>query len=621
MKLEILLSVMNYKLKDLDKHNITSDCTVINQCDKEEYKEYKNFKIYNNKEKGISKSRNEALRKSSGDILLFCDDDVVYNDDYENIVINEFNKNKKADVIIFNFNNLNRKKRINKRTKRLHLFNSLNYATYNIAIRKDSLKGLRFDETIGPGTKYANGSDSVFIKSLFDRGLKVYTSSKYLGTVSNEKSTWFNGYNEKFFYNKGALFTAINRRFRKLLFIQFLIRHKEVLVNLSFKEAYKNMIKGSNDYLKDLNNYYKNRVLQVSVCNTFRGIEKLELDEAEFIKDYIFDFLTPTYDTFKNYEDRIVNSKGVYYNFDIERNNLFNKIKYSNKLHKFLKDHKYNIVHINSTAFFFVLNVAIIAKLCGIKKIIIHSHSVRKLSFIKTTIIKILNPLLYHISDEHLACSNNAAKHFYNKKYLNNIDIIKNGLDIDLFKYNESIRKKYRKELKIDNKIVYGNVAALDKRKNHIYLINLFNEIQKKQPNSVLLIIGKGQEENNIKKLIKQLHLEDKVMMLGFRDDISNLLNAMDVFIFPCTMEAFGIAPLEAYTNGLKVYCLSNVADTLKGLSLLNIFDLEDKLSTIADRIIKEDLDYDRNKGYIEVKKNGYDIKATTKKLRSIYMR
>lgn len=252
MKLEVLLSVMNLNKNDLDKMNITSKCTVINQCGKNKQNQYKNFDIYSYDEIGTSNSRNRGLEHITKDIILLCDDDVVYNKNYEKIVLQEFKNNKKADVIIFNFNVKNRKKRIIKKRKRLRIYNSLNYATYNIAFRKNSIlnNNIKFNILFGPGAKYNSGEDSLFIRDLFKNKLKVYSSPEYLGTVYNNKSTWFNGYNEEYFLNKGALFTAINPKIRHILILQYLLRHKEVLTDLNFKEAYKIMSNGSKDYLK-----------------------------------------------------------------------------------------------------------------------------------------------------------------------------------------------------------------------------------------------------------------------------------------------------------------------------------------------------------------------------------
>ncbi len=255
MKLEVLLSVMNLNKKDLDKMNITSICTVINQCEKNKIEKYKNFNIYSYDEIGTSNSRNRGLEHIKEDIILLCDDDVIYNKDYEKIVLKEFKNNQKADAIIFNFKSPNRKKRVIKKRKRLHIYNSLNYATYNIAFKKESIlsNNIKFNTMFGPGAKFNNGSDTIFIRDLYKNKLKVYSSPEYLGIAYNKKSTWFKGYNEKFFFNKGALFTAINPKIRHILIFQYLLRHKEVLTNLKFKEAYKIMLKGSKEYLKEVN--------------------------------------------------------------------------------------------------------------------------------------------------------------------------------------------------------------------------------------------------------------------------------------------------------------------------------------------------------------------------------
>ncbi len=110
MNLEVMLSVLNLQKENLDKMNITSRCTVINQCGKEGFEEYKNFKIYSYNELGTANSRNRGLERITEDIILLCDDVVVYNNDYEKNIIEEFHSNPKADIIIFNVNNPYRKK-------------------------------------------------------------------------------------------------------------------------------------------------------------------------------------------------------------------------------------------------------------------------------------------------------------------------------------------------------------------------------------------------------------------------------------------------------------------------------------------------------------------------------
>ena len=254
MKLEVLLSTIDVKTKDLDNMNITCKCTVINKGIKEGLVKHKNFNIYTYNESGVSKSKNRGLSKISEDIILLSDDDVVYSDTFEKDILNEFKNNDKADVIFFNVESPKRGKRELTKRKRMHIWNSLNYATYNIAFRRKSIKGITFNEMFGPGAKYNNGTDTMFIKDIYENKLKVYSSPIYIGKVNQGESTWFKGYNEKYFYNKGALFTAINKQMRHILMLQYLIRHKEVLTDYKLFDAYKIMLKGSKEYLNDIRN-------------------------------------------------------------------------------------------------------------------------------------------------------------------------------------------------------------------------------------------------------------------------------------------------------------------------------------------------------------------------------
>ena len=149
----------------------------------------------------------------------------------------------------------NRKKRVIKRRKRLHIYNSLNYASYNIAFRKNALieKQIKFNTLFGPNAKYNNGTDTLFIVDMLKNKLKIYSSPVYIGTAYNKDSTWFKGYNEKFFYNKGALFTAINKKLRKPLILQYLLRHrKEILNDIIFFKAFNLMLNGSRDYINSI---------------------------------------------------------------------------------------------------------------------------------------------------------------------------------------------------------------------------------------------------------------------------------------------------------------------------------------------------------------------------------
>lgn len=257
LDVQVLLSTMNQNdYKILEKMNIRSDALIVNQnsaltANSFDYRG-KYIEWYAFPEKGVGKSRNIALLRSSGDIALFADDDVVYHDDYCKLIQKEFANNPKADMIVFNVGSTNpdRPEYMIKERKRVHFFNCLRYGTFRIAIRTDRIKKKRifFSLLFGGGSKYGSGEDSLFIVDCLRAGLRMYSSPVEIGKVTHSQSTWFSGYNEKFFFDKGALFCAISEPFAVLLCLQFCLRHREMTVDLSLPTAFRQMLRGIKDY-------------------------------------------------------------------------------------------------------------------------------------------------------------------------------------------------------------------------------------------------------------------------------------------------------------------------------------------------------------------------------------
>ena len=363
------------------------------------------------------------------------------------------------------------------------------------------------------------------------------------------------------------------------------------------------------------------KVLQISTCDYFRGIEKFEFEVLKNInKNIKIDFLTPNNNTFKDHKEEIIKNNGKLYDFNLKRNTFKNKILYAYKLYKFLKKNKYDVIHINSSAFFFSFHVVLIAKICKIKRIIVHSHSVRNINKFKRTIISILNPIFIKMIDECLSCSTQACSSLYNKKYLNKIKIINNGIDIDKYKFNKEYRNKCLKKYNLENKTIYGHIGSFDERKNQTFLIDIFNEIQKKEENSVLILVGEGKLKPIIEEKVKELNLSNKVLFLGFIDNVNEILNCMDIFIFPSIMEGLGISVIEAQTNGLITYCSNSISESANISPNFRYFNLNDSPKEIAKTILKEKINLDERKNsYKYTIKNKYDIKDTCKELEKIY--
>ncbi|TYQ15975.1 UNVERIFIED_CONTAM: glycosyl transferase family 2 [Acetivibrio alkalicellulosi] len=238
MSLQVLVSTMNQSDHSiLQKMNIESDAIVVNQCNNNEIKHInfnnKEVEFMSFKEKGVGLSRNTALMRATADICLFADDDVTYKNDYENIIINEFKSNPKADVIIFNVPSTHseRGKRLIVKRKKLSFFNCFRFGTYQIAIRLESVRrsNIYFSLLFGGGARYSCGEDSLFLNDCLKKGLKIYSSPLIIGTVTHDQSTWFEGYTQKYFFDKGVLYANISKRWARLLIVQFIVRHYKKL--------------------------------------------------------------------------------------------------------------------------------------------------------------------------------------------------------------------------------------------------------------------------------------------------------------------------------------------------------------------------------------------------------
>lgn len=253
MKVEVLVSTVNANIKELIKNmNIQTDAIIINQCDTHSYEEIKHknrlIKVYNFKERGLGLSRNNAIMRAKGDIVLFADDDEVFKDGYEKNIVREFEKNEKADMIVFNIDakNLNRKVSVIKERKRVRKHNCLRYGSVRMAFKLNKIKKKNILITLicGAGTKYGSGEDSIFIYDCLKSGLKVYSSPYSIAMVDFQESSWFNGYDKKYFKDKGVLMYLLHGKFAYLFILIFLFRHKYMYEKIGFKTSFSSMLEG-----------------------------------------------------------------------------------------------------------------------------------------------------------------------------------------------------------------------------------------------------------------------------------------------------------------------------------------------------------------------------------------
>lgn len=253
MKLETLVSAVKQDVAGLaSKMNLQSDAVIINQCEENSYLEYEHkgnkIRAYSFAEKGVGLSRNNALLRAKADIVLFSDEDIVYHDGYAQKIIQAFEYYPKADMLLFNMDvEADRATYHISKEHRVRFYNSGRYPTYSFAIRREKLHkaNITFSLLFGGGAKYSNGEDSLFLLECLKKGMKVYALPVEIGKEVPRPSTWFNGYTEKFFFDRGVLYYYLYGSLRHLMAIRFLLAHRNVMCReISVKKAFELMCAG-----------------------------------------------------------------------------------------------------------------------------------------------------------------------------------------------------------------------------------------------------------------------------------------------------------------------------------------------------------------------------------------
>lgn len=260
MTFEIAISTMhknhNEVLEMLNRENIKCDCMVINQCDQDNFEEIQNenrrIRIFYTTERGLSKSRNMALRNTKADILAIGDDDLLYYDGFDKTILSYYELNSKADVAIFNIDDFY--KTFPRKSRRCGFFELSGYismeATFHVASIR--VKSLQFNEFFGTGSNYFNsGEENIFLADCYHSKCRIfYCKDKILKRLP-AKSSWFTSYSdEKFIRTRGAIYYAMSRMFFSLYILRFAFQKRKLIKPVSFFRALKLMRDGKHEYLK-----------------------------------------------------------------------------------------------------------------------------------------------------------------------------------------------------------------------------------------------------------------------------------------------------------------------------------------------------------------------------------
>lgn len=347
---------------------------------------------------------------------------------------------------------------------------------------------------------------------------------------------------------------------------------------------------------------------EVMIMNLYRQIDRSQVQ---------FDFVIHTTEHCF-FEDEISRLGGRIYR--VPRFSGFNILQYMQAWKVFFQSHPdYQIIH-SHVASSSALHLGI-AKQFNLYTIA-HSHSVKMFHGVKGMMDKVFSFPTRWIANHFFACSKTAGQARFGNKIVdsNKFKVIKNALDVNRLGYSPDTRETYRKQLNLDGKFVVGHVGRFDVMKNHDFLIRLFSLVHEQQHNATLLLIGDGEQRPVIELLIKKFALEDVVQVLGTRNDVVELLQTMDVFVFPSIAEGLGISVIEAQATGLPCVVSKCVPTDVKITELVEFLDLKDSIERWAKTILQYDTGYKRYSHTDALTDNGYDVIMTAGYLQAFYL-
>ncbi|WP_297426942.1 glycosyltransferase family 1 protein [Clostridium sp.] len=310
----------------------------------------------------------------------------------------------------------------------------------------------------------------------------------------------------------------------------------------------------------------------------------------------------------------------------LQQNKGIKRIKSFIDLYKLQKEKKYKVVHIHgdrAKSFF----EAVVFKLCKTPKIIMHSHNDRmskdkKLYYLHLGMQNIIKHLWKYTVNYEFACSSNAAEWMFADSDINDskAQVINNGIDEQKFIFNEEIRQKYRKKLNIQEKFVIAHVGRFSYQKNHNFLIDIFNSVIKRYSDSVLLLVGEGELKEEIIEKVKNLKLQDKVIFYGLSNEIHNILQAADIFVFPSHFEGLPVVGIEVQASGLMTIASDTISDEVKITDYWASVPLSKSCEEWAEIILKYKDGYIRKDTSKEIIDSGFSARQISKKLENLYI-
>lgn len=340
--------------------------------------------------------------------------------------------------------------------------------------------------------------------------------------------------------------------------------------------------------------------LETMLMNYYRTIDRTKIQ---------FDFLThrPQRD---DYDDEIEALGGKVYH--APRLYPQNYPAYFAYMDRFFKEHpEYRIMHSHIDSMSYLPLLA--GKRAGIPVRIAHSHNTSLDKDYKYLLKQYFRLRISDAANYRLACGRQAGEFLFRGQPF---QVIPNAIDAKQFVFRPDVRTRKREELHLEDKFVIGHVGRLSHQKNHTFLIEIFQEIVRREDNAVLLLIGAGEKEMEIRRQVRQAGLEESVRFLGNRSDVQEWYQAMDVFVLPSLFEGIPVVGVEAQFSGLPCMFSDKVPEEVMFTDTCQFLPLHLPAKSWAEQILSH-----KGKARLvsDISGNPYDIRYAHASLEKYY--
>ena len=345
----------------------------------------------------------------------------------------------------------------------------------------------------------------------------------------------------------------------------------------------------------------------------FGGVESVLYNYFSKIENKKFDNIIISHDEINKENAKMFENIGFkLYKVTPKRKSL---IKNFIELKGIISKEQPDVLHVHMTSSSYM--ALIVGCICNINIRVCHSH----LSFPKKRLKdKLYNGLCKIFANVYMACSEDASRYLFGDKDTNKkkVIILKNAIQMDKFRYNENMRNELRHNLKLEGKFIIGNIGRFTEQKNQKRILEIFEEIHKKDKESVLLLIGDGEDKEDIINIAKEKGIFKNIIFLSAITDIQNYYQIMDVFLFPSLYEGLGIVLVEAQVSGLFCIASDVVPKEVKVSDNIEFISLNSENRLWSDAILKHK-NCQRTVDTAEMEKSDYNLDIQAEKLEKIY--